>query len=329
MRTRSRKSRPHELFSHIALALLIALSLTACATAGNARGFISDGRVRVTATFSVLADLVRNVGGDRIQVRILVGPGADAHTFEPSPADSVSILEADVLFENGLGFEPWLDDMYASSGSTADRVAVTEGLKGLIEPGEEHEEAAGHEDGEEHGGEYDPHVWHDVTLTMEIVGAIREALTSADPENSAFYNDNAGRYIGELQELDRFVRKRAESLPEARRELVTTHDTFGYFARRYGFEVVDTALGISTEQNEPSAAELTRLLKEVREAGAPVLFADNISNAGIMEQVAVETGVRLGPPLYTDALGEPGSEGDTYIKMLRYNVLTITEALGQ
>jgi ABC-type Zn uptake system ZnuABC Zn-binding protein ZnuA len=345
----------------------------------------TDGEtLTVVATFSILGDLVSNVAGDRVEIATLVGPGADAHTFEPSPADNQALLAADLVFENGLGFETWLDDLYESSGSEARRVVVTEGIEGLIGAGEHeeeetHEAAHGgeeghageqeHEDGEEHAeeaegtaeadhadedadhqaesgqateeedhaaedgedvhGEYDPHVWHDVTNAIHMVERIRDALTEADPRNAAVYRANAERYIGELRELDETVRERTSALPEERRKLVTSHDTFGYFAQRYGFEIVDTALGVTTEESEPSAAEIAQLIREIEEAGVPAVFTENVSNPGVMERVAQETGAEVAPPLYTDALGEPGSEGGTYLEMVRYNADTIVEALGE
>jgi ABC-type Zn uptake system ZnuABC Zn-binding protein ZnuA len=290
---------------------------------GAARG----GGPRIVATFSILGDLVREVAGDRAQLTTLVGPGGDAHTFEPSPADNRTLADADVIFENGLGFETWLDGLYESSGSRARRVAVTEGMKSLIPAGEHEEEHAG-EEGEGHGhGEYDPHVWHDVENAIYIVGRIRDALVEVDPKNAAAYRSNAERYIAELRDLDSYVVRQVATLPAERRKLVTTHDTFGYFARRYGFEVVDTALGTTTEESEPSAAGVARLIRDIKAAGVPAVFTENVSNPGVMERVARETGAEVAPPLYTDALGEPGSEGGTYVGMEKYNATTIVAAL--
>jgi ABC-type Zn uptake system ZnuABC Zn-binding protein ZnuA len=324
-------------------------------------------RPTVVASFSVLGDLVQNVAGDAIEVQTLVGAGADAHTFEPSPADVATIGEADLVFENGLEFETWLDDIYESSGSQATRVVVSEGLD-LLPAGEEGHEEDGHEgeaadehadDGspaaeaegdeheedehaaegtpgaeaheDEHGhGEFDPHVWHDVTNAIAMVETIRDALVAADPAAAAVYEENAAAYVAELEELDADVAEQVETLPEERRRLVTSHDTFGYFARRYGFEVVGTALGsVSTEVGDPSAGDIAALVEEIREAGVPAIFAENVQNPDLMESIAAEAGVELAPTLYTDALGEPGSEGDTYVGMIRHNVDTIVSALGR
>jgi zinc/manganese transport system substrate-binding protein len=296
------------------------------------------GRLKVVATFSILGDLVANVGGDRITLRTLVGPGGDAHTFEPSPEDGVALAEAALIFENGVGFEPWLDKLYSASGSRARRVVVTEKIAPLpVGTGDEHAHAEeqGH-DGEvagEHGagehGEFDPHVWHDVANAMLMVETIRDALVQADPANADVYRTNAETYLAELKELDAFIVAQTQALPQARRKLVTSHDTFAYFARRYGFEIVGTALGAATtEAADPSAGEIARLVEEIRAAGMPVIFAENVHNPGLMERIAAEAGVKLGPTLYTDALGAPGSDGETYLKLMRYNVTTLVTALG-
>jgi ABC-type Zn uptake system ZnuABC Zn-binding protein ZnuA len=309
----------------LALAVLLVPVLTACG--GEAKG-PGDGPVNVVATYSILGDLVENVGGEKVELTTLVGPNGDAHTFEPAPSDNAELADAEVVFENGLGFEPWLDDLYASSGSDAARVTVTDPIEPLTvaAEGQGHEEDA-HED--EPHAEVDPHVWHDVNNAIVMVKSIRDALSEADPKNAATYKRNAKAYIAELEALDADVREEVGSSPEEDRVLFTSHDTFGYFADRYGFEV-DTALAsASTEVGDPSAGQTAELVKKVERSEVPAIFADNVSDAGVMEGIAAEAGVELAPPLYTDALGEPGSEGGTYVKMVRYNVSTMSEALQQ
>jgi ABC-type Zn uptake system ZnuABC Zn-binding protein ZnuA len=308
-------------------ALIAALSLTACAppAATEAPG----ARLNVVATFSILGDLVSNVGGDQIELTTLVGTDGDAHTFQPSPSDSARLASADLIFENGLGFEPWLDKLYEASASTAARHIVTQGLEAR-ELDEAHAgEEAEHEDEHEHEhGALDPHVWHDVGNVIHMVGSIREALIQADPANADAYRSNAARYLSELEALDQWVSEQTASLPAERRKLVTAHDTFGYFAQRYQFEIVGTALGsLSTEASDPAAADLAALIEEIRASGAPAIFAENVSNPKLMEQIAAEAGIALGPPLYTDALGAPGTAGDTYLNLVRYNVSNIVGAL--
>ena len=309
----------------------------------------AEGRLEVAVTFSILADLVANVGGDAVTVSVLVPAGGDAHTFEPSPDDITVIEGADLLFENGLGFEPWLDDLYGASASAAERVVVTEGLD-LIEAGSEGEddhsedgnghadEGDGHadegdgqaDDDDDHGdGEHDPHVWHDVANAMAMTETIRDALSRVDPANAATYAANAELALASLTALDAFVVAEVAKLAEDRRKLVTSHDTFAYFARRYGFEVVGTALSsMSTESGDPSAQQIAELVDAIDAAGVPAIFAENVSNPDLMRSIADEAGVELAPPLYTDALGEPGGDADTYDEIVRINVTTIVTALA-
>jgi len=297
---------------------MMALALAACAGSPATPGSGQNGKFKVVATYSLLGDFVQNVGGEAIDLRTLVGPGGDAHEFQPSPADAAALAEAAVVVENGLGFEPWLDDLYGSSGTRAVRVVVADGIKPIT--------AEGHAD---EPGESDPHVWHDVTNGIRMVENIRDGLVQADPERAESYRANADRYITRLRELDQWVQGEVARLPETRRKLVTTHDTFRYFAERYGFEVLGTALGsVSTEVADPSAGEIADLIEDIKAAGVPAIFVENVVNPRLMEQIAAEAGVSLAPTLYTDALGAPGSDGDTYIGMVRYNVAIIVEALS-
>lgn len=308
----------------LSLAGLVFL-LAACGSPAAPTGAPADGRLSAVATFSIVGDMVANVAGERVALTTLVGPGGDAHTYEPSPRDSAAIAEADLLFENGLGFEGWIDDLYAASGSRATRVALGAGVTPL--PIAEEEGHAEGEDGHAHG-EYDPHIWHSAGNAIAMVEAIRDALKAADAAGASAYEANAAAYIARLRELDAFVKAEVGRLPEERRRLVTTHDTFAYFADAYGMTVVGTALGASTEASDPSAGELAALVEEVRAAGVPAIFAENVSNPALMETIAREAGVALAPPLFTDALGEPGGEGASYIAMMRYNATTIVRALA-
>lgn len=300
--------------------ILLGISLSGC---GGGEPAASDGRLQVVATDSILGDLTQNVGGEAIGLTTLVGPGSDTHTFEASPADTAALARADLVVEIGLGYEGWLDDLYAASESTAERVVVTEGLA-LLAAGEEHEQ----EEAEHEHGEYDPHVWHSVANAILMVRAIGDALAAADPANAATYQANADAYIAELQALDQWVFEQVATLPAERRKLVTSHDTLSYFAERYGFEMVGTALGsTSTETADPSAGAMAALVEAIRAAGVPAIFAEEVASSEVMQQIAAEAGVPLGPPLYSDALGEAGSEGDSYLKMMRYNVTAIVNTL--
>lgn len=297
-------------------ATLLTLSLLSAACSVAPLPTAPGRRLKVVATFSVIGDLARNVGGDDMDIATLVGPGQDTHTFEPSPADGRALAEADLVLENGLGFETWLDDLFTSAGSEAARVAVTEGITPRIAS-----------EGEEEG-QPDPHVWHSVASAIQMVKNIRDALAQVDPANAAAYQANADQTLTALQTLDTWVFAQVKAVPEDRRKLVTTHDTFGYFAERYGFEVVGTILPTTTEGASPSAQALAALVEAVRAQGVPALFAENVSSNALLNQVAAEAGVKVIASLYTDALGPPGSDGDTYVKMMRHNVTTIVAALG-
>lgn len=332
-------------FRAVLVMLLAVIALAACDGAGSAAApaptmspltdaaatepAAATARLKVVATFSVLGDLVHNVAGDLVVLKTLVPAGGDAHTFEPSPADSVTLAEAELVFENGLDFESWLPDLFTAANSRARRVVVTEGIEQLTAAEDERHDQEGDEEGSHHGG-FDPHVWHDVDNAIQMVERIRDRLVAADPANADGYRANAERYLQQLKRLDAFVVERVNSLPAERRELVTTHDTFGYFARRYGFEIVGTALGsVSTEVADPAAADIAALVEQIKATGVPAIFTENIESGSLTERIAHEAGVELAPVLYTDALGEPGSSGESYEKMIRYNVETIVAALSK
>ena len=287
--------------------------------------FTASGKLRVVATYSILGDLVKNVTGDTAEVVTLVGPDGDAHTFDPSPQDGMTVADAQLVFENGVGFEAWLDKLHSSSGSRAPRVVVTKGLE-LREGPCDHGPKEKQEPGHKH--EDDPHVWHDVRNAIHMVGVIRDALCELDPTRAEEYRANAAAYLARLEALHTWVQKEVEPLPPDRRKLVTNHDTFGYFADRYGFKVAGTVLqSVSTEAGDPSAAEFAKLIEAVRAAKVPAIFAENVHNPKLVERLAAECGVKLAPPLYTDALGQPGTTGDTYENMVRHNITTIVAAL--
>ncbi len=294
--------------------------------------------IKVVATFSILADWVQYVGGENIELTTIVPAGGDAHTFDPSPEQVASIAEADVIFEIGLGFESWLDDMVEASSSTAERVVVSDGINLLSSEAhaDDHEGDEEEHEGDEHAGEdeahesgeNDPHIWGDVANAITAVNTITGHLNEANPDNAAAHDANAAAYVAELEELDAAILTATEALPEDARKLVTTHDTFGYYASAYDFVVVGTALNaLSTEGGDPPAGEIAALVGEIQEQGVPAIFAENVSNNDLMQTIADEAGVTLAPPLYTDALGEPGSEGDTYVTMMTHNTDTIVAAL--
>lgn len=308
-------------FGLLAVLLFVVLALLAPAVGGPASASADAPKIKVVATFSVLGDFIHQVGGDKVDLVTIVPPGGDAHTFDPKPDQVAKVADADLIFEIGVGFEPWLNDLYDASGSKAQRVKVTDGMD-LI--------AANHEQGATNGkaGTYDPHVWHDVTNAILIVQTIEKELSAVDPAHAATYQANAKTYLTQLAALNSWIKQAVAKVPPDKRKLVTSHDTFGYFARAYGFQIIGTAFGsLSTEQGDPSAKDVAHLIDQIKAAHVPAIFAENVSNPKLMERIASEAGVKLGPALYTDALGAPGSSGDTYLKMMRYNVTSIVTAL--
>ncbi len=307
------------------VAMLASIVLLSMLNSAAAQTPAAKEPLHVVASFSVLGDLVKDVGGDAVQVTTLIGPGVDAHTYDPAPADLVVLEDADVVFENGLGFEPWLDRFFESTQPSGARIVVSEGITPRTIDDDETGESA--QEAQEHGG-VDPHVWHDVANAIVMVGNIRDALVSEDPANAAHYEANATATIARFEALDAWIRQQAATLPEDRRKLVTSHDTFGYFAAAYDFEIIGTALGsLSTEAGDPSARDIGLLVEEITATGVPAIFAENVANPDLMASIAAEAGVELAPTLYTDALGPPGSPGETYEGMMRNNVTTIVDAL--
>ncbi len=281
--------------------------------------------IPVVATFSILGEVVTLVGGETIDLHTFVGPDGDAHTFEPSPRDNVTLRQAKLVFEIGLGFETWLDKLYEASGARAPRVVVSTGLS-LLSPEAEDDHHHHHDSHREHG-EFDPHIWQDVQHMIHITQRVREALIQAMPTQAEMYRTNAARYIATLQNLDAWVLAQIERLPASQRKLMTSHDTLRYFAKRYGFIIINTPLGMSTDMADPSAGAIAALVDQITAEAVPAIFAEHTHNPKLIQRIAREAGVKRPPPLYTDALGAPGSSGETFVQMIQHNVTTIVEAL--
>jgi ABC-type Zn uptake system ZnuABC Zn-binding protein ZnuA len=308
--------------------LMAALGLALSAACGPASDTRAAGeRVRVVATFSVLGDLVRNIGGEHIELKVLAGPGVDTHTYTPSASDAAELAQAELVVENGLEFETWLDDLYIASGSRAERVTTSAGIVTLAAEAVNDEENAESAPDHDHGA-VDPHVWHSAANAIIMVENIRAALSTVDPDHAADFAANAAAYTVQLQDLDEWIGSEVERVPVERRVLVTTHDTLGYFAARYGFEVVGTILPTSTEGASPSAQELATLVEVIRAAKVPAIFSENMASNSLLSQVATEAGVQVVGSLFTDALGPESSAGATYLEMMRYNTTAIVQALA-
>ena len=293
-------------------ALAAGLALLASPLAAGAQG---ASRIKVVATFSILGDLVRQVGGERVEVTTLVGPNGDAHVYSPTPADGRRLADARVIFTNGLNFEGWIDRLVKSSGAKAPKVEAARGVKPL----------AGDEDGHGHGGP-DPHAWQSIGNAKIYAANIRDGLIMADPEGRAAYEAQAAAYLAGLDELEAEAKSLAAKIPPERRKIITSHDAFRYFEAAYGIDFVSPQ-GVSTEA-EASAKDVGQIIQQIRREKIAAVFVENVSDARLMERIAKETGARIGERVYSDALSEPGGPAGTYIDMMRHNIRAFSAALS-
>jgi zinc/manganese transport system substrate-binding protein len=293
-------------------ALAAGLALLASPLPAAAEG---AGRIRAVATFSILGDLVRQVGGERVEVTTLVGPNGDAHMYSPTPADGRRLTDARVIFTNGLNFEGWIDRLIKSSGAKAPKVEAARGVKPL--PGDEH--------GHGPGGP-DPHAWQSIGNGKIYAANIRDALIAADPEGKAAYEAQAAAYLAMLDEVEAEAKSLAARIPPERRKIITSHDAFRYFEAAYGIDFVSPQ-GVSTEA-EASAKDVGRIIQQIRREKIAAVFVENVSDARLMERIAKETGARIGERVYSDALSEPGGPAGTYIDMMRHNIRAFSAALS-
>jgi zinc/manganese transport system substrate-binding protein len=321
-------------FLKIALALLLLPAVASGAQAAD--------KVKAVASFSILGDMVKQVGGDRVEVTTLVGPNGDAHVFDPTPANAKTLAKADIFFVNGLGFEGWMDRLEKSSGFEGKLVVASEGVSPLTmeeEEGhhhgdegkgeEEHEEhAKGEGDHDEHEGEQvtDPHAWQDLANGKIYVANIRDGLVAADPEGKDVYEANAAKYLDAIAKEEAAVKAAIVALPEARRKIITSHDAFGYFGKAYGLEIIAPE-GVSTE-SEASAQDVAKIIRQIKAEKIPAVFLENITDRRLLDQIAKETGAKIGGTLYSDALSEPDGPAPTYLDMFRHNIETLTAALS-
>jgi zinc/manganese transport system substrate-binding protein len=337
---------------------VITLSPAALATA-------SAEKLKVVASFSIIADFAKNVGGDRVDITTLVGPNGDAHVYEPQPADAAAVAAADVVLVNGLQLEGFLKRLVEASGTKAPVVELTKGgeiLKSADEEhhndgdktegekeheeaeaghehkkGEkEHEEAeAGHEhkEGEKHEheeghhdhGEFDPHAWQSVHNAEVYVKNIADAFCAADKAGCDTYKANAEAYDEKLEALEKEIKAHVAQIPKDKRTIITSHDAFSYFEHEYGLKFLAPE-GVSTDA-EASAADVAALIKQVKEDKASAIFVENITNARLIEQIASETGIKVGGTLYSDALSDESGPVPTYIDMMQHNMKTIKGAI--
>lgn len=306
-------------FSPIRRSLLgTALALPAFAWAGTSR-------LKVVASFSILADLAQQVGGGAVDVVSLVGPNGDAHVFEPSPQDAMKLQQARVLVSNGLGFEGWMPRLKSASGFNGLEIVASRGIKPRAFDTHAHDEQEDHGGHHRHHHAEDPHAWQDVRNVVTYVRNIAEGFSQADPSYAAHYRARGATYVARLNALDAHIRSTLGRLPPNRRTAVTNHDAFGYYAQAYGIRLVP-ARGLSTE-SEPSARDIARLIDQIRKERIPAVFVENIADPRLMEQLTRETGAVIGDKLYSDALLPSGGAASTYVDLMESNTAAFFKAL--
>lgn len=271
----------------------------------------------VVATFSILGDLVKNVGGARISLTTLVGPDGDAHVYSATPADAKNVAEAKVVFTNGLGFEGWIERLVKASGTKASVIVTTRGIKPRRMEG-------GRGQGPSHD-ETDPHAWQSVANVKVYVANIRDALSKADPAGKADYEANASAYLAKLDELEKDIRSAVGSIPATRRKVITSHNAFGYFQAAYGIDFI-APQGVSTE-SEASARDVAHIIRQIKAQKIPAVFLENVSDPRLQRRIADETGAKIGGTLFSDALSGAQGPAATYIDMIRHNLRQFAEAL--
>ena len=278
--------------------------------------------VDVVASFSILGDITQRVGGERIKVHTLVGRNADAHVYQPTPTDAKTLAKARLVVVNGLGFEGWIDRLIKSSGYRDSVTTASSGIRTLArgESGDEH-------DHHDHAGPSDPHAWQDLANAARYVDNIRNALIDIDPEGRSTYQANADQFRQEIAALDAEVRQNFKKIPKDRLKVVTTHDAFAYFGQAYGISFI-APVGVNTDA-EPSAADIGRIIKQIRREKIPAVFMESISDSRLLERIRQESGARIGGTLYSDALSKTDGPAATYLEMMRHNARTLVEALKE
>ncbi|MEJ0091943.1 MAG: metal ABC transporter substrate-binding protein [Methylocella sp.] len=268
----------------------------------------------VVATFSILADFARNVGSDRVNVISLVGPNGDTHVYQPSPADAKNLNEARLILVNGLGLEGWIDRLVKASGTKAPVIVATKGIK----PRKMEEDGKIGQD---------PHAWQAIVYAKIYVANIRDGLIQVDPDGAAAYRANADAYIEKLTALEAEVVAAIAKIPPDGREIITTHDAFGYFGAAYGFKFVAPE-GVSTE-TEASARDVAKIIRQIKAQKIPAVFLENISDPRVAQRIAEESGAKIGGTLFSDALSPLDGPGSTYIDMMRNNIKELSAALAK
>jgi zinc/manganese transport system substrate-binding protein len=287
-----------------------------------------EAKLPVVASFSIIGDITARIGGGRIQLTTLVKPGVDAHVYTPTPADAKAVGEARLVVTNGLKFEGWMRRLQQATASKAMFIEAARGVKERVEKvhGHAHGHSHGKPDkhGHDHGG-LDPHAWQSVPNVKIYVANIRDALIAANPAGKATFEENAARYLTELDELDTELKAAVAKIPAERRKIITSHDAFGYFQDAYGLQFI-APRGISTAA-EASAKDIARIIQQIRREKIAAVFLENVTDPRQIQQIAKESGARVGGTLFSDALSQPNGAAPTYIQMMRHNIRVISEAL--
>jgi zinc/manganese transport system substrate-binding protein len=265
-------------------------------------------KLNVVASFSILADFVRNVGADRVNLTTLVGANSDVHVYTPAPSDAKRIADAKLVIVNGIGLEGWMPRLVQSSGSKATVVTASAGITPL-----------------KLGSDADPHAWQSIPNAKVYVTNIGNALAASAPDDAEFFRTQTKSYLEKLDTLDREVRETIAKIPADRRKVISTHDAFGYFAAEYGIQFI-APLGVSTE-TEPSARDIAGIIGQIRAAKIPAVFLENISDDRLIRRIAAETGAKVGGTLISDGLTGEKGPAPTYIDMVRHNIKALTSAL--
>jgi len=276
--------------------------------------------IKAVATFSILGDLLAEVAGDKVELSVVVGPDIDAHAYQPRPTDARALADAKVLVSNGLGFEGWIDRLAKAAPFKGRAIVATAGVA-TLKAGADH----GHSHGHSHGQGPDPHCWQDVQRVRTYVANIAKGLAEADPPNAAHYRERAQAFDRRLVDLDAWVKAEIARVPADKRRAITGHDSFRYFSSAYGVKF-QSPRGYNTS-SEPSARDVATLIREVREQRIKALFVENMTNPGLIDQIARESGAVVGPRLYTDALSGPDGPAPTYEKMMRHNVTALVAGM--
>jgi zinc/manganese transport system substrate-binding protein len=287
---------------------------------GAATPVMANEPLPVVASFSILADMVKQVGGHHVEVSSLVGPNSDAHVFDPTPSDAKRLAAAKLVVVNGLGFEGWMSRLIKSSGYKGPVLTASKGVKTIPIAKSDH----GHGHSHSHTAP-DPHAWQSLLNARQYVENIRVSLSAAMPAHSADFQSRATDYLKQIDALEKSTQARIAAVPMERRRVITSHDAFGYFARAYKVNFYPLQ-GLSTA-SEPSAADVVRIVNEIKKNKVTAIFAENISDPRVLQRVAKDTGANIGGTLYADALSVPGTQADTYLKMFEHNVSTIVSGI--